>query len=343
MELPDKLLPGDLIEMRRRVRAASDAQAKYRQLRSLRLDALDLPLLRDARSRLGAGLPDPHRACSQALGFPVYEVRDRAGAGWRGAIIVDKGSPWLVYADSHDKFHSRAPSALKTLHNANKLAPTSIDLRLKAADDNDSLDRQQQLALLDAMLVALGDAVAARADTSVDMSATRVPEALLSIGIDDVPADGWDVQDAHTHADVVSVALTLNTTNADDRRWVIATCLQFLQPDARQIESHFDSRLTSIIMLSRARLIQMLATHHEPTTYEPALAHRVVPTTLHYADKSGLTKAFVHGCAIRAVCGQWWVPAGSDETFPELPICEDCEAELPVAQALKALLRDSPR
>jgi hypothetical protein len=38
----------------------------------------------------------------------VFEVRDRDGAGWRGAVVLDEGNdPWLVYVEKHDRFHHR--------------------------------------------------------------------------------------------------------------------------------------------------------------------------------------------------------------------------------------------
>lgn len=45
----------------------------------------------------------------------------------------------------------------------------------------------------------------------------------------------------------------------------------------------------------------------------------------------------VLGSAVRAVCGDWFVPTGDGEQ--PLPVCQRCEAEQPIAQLVLDLIR----
>ena len=57
---------------------------------------------------------------------------------------------------------------------------------------------------------------------------------------------------------------------------------------------------------------------------------------LHYTGKVGLTKAYVEGNAVRAVCGQWWIPIGDESTHVDLPVCPECERKSPSQMELRA-------
>lgn len=96
-------------------------------------------------------------------------------------------------------------------------------------------------------------------------------------------------------------------------------------------ESIYRNELTIHVLVTRAGLMQLLATDRPllPVEDRPASA----PLTLHYTAKRSLAHAFVYGHAVRAVCGQWWVPVGDGKTHAELPICADCEREEPFAQS----------
>lgn len=340
--MPDKLLPDHVSAILARVRAAADGATKYRLLCQLALYDLDVPLLRDARTRWASGQPDLHRACTEKLGFNMYEVRDRAGAAWRGGVVMCEGSPWLVHADDHDAFHRHAPAAVKLLHRQGKLLPGPLDFKLKADDDSNLAEKAEQVTLLRALLAALHVATTTRRAAPVSTKYTRAATAVLTVHVNDVPADGWETEEAHNFADIVSLSLSLRAVDNAVLKWVIATCLPFLQPDSSQVESFYDASLTSVIMMSRARLVQLLADPDTITVQRSSSQVTQAPAVRHYVDKASMTAAFVYGFAVRAVCGQWWVPAGDGEHYPELPICSDCETELPAAQALRTLLNEAP-
>lgn len=350
--MPSSLLPALVNDVFARVRAAQDGETRARILEELRLYELDVNLLRDARSFIGRDtLPNTWSNAATQLGFPVWELRDRVGAGWRGALIFhrdqqlpqsadqqgDHSDPWLVYADSHDSFQNSAISSMKQLDRDGKLRPSPLDLRIRAAEDQELEDREGRARLLHVVLDALSESLETQGDTAV-ATGPDLPKCSLSVTVTDIPADGWEAGDAHEHGDVVTLTLTLDSSDEVATKWILQTCVPFLQPDTSQVEPLYRKTLTLSILLSRAKLVQLIA-DPRPLKYQPRRDFPPQPTVLHYTDRFSLTHAFVYGRAVRAVCGDWWVPIGDDTTHTNLPICADCDLEMPVAQALKDLLR----
>lgn len=359
--IPDSLLPIEVTQVFARARGTDDLETKWRILSELRLYDLKMNLLEDARSRLNGKLPDSWQDSREKLGFPVYEVRDRTGQAWRGGVILIKEdppvpddschleaessdrvssiSPWMVYANTHTLFLKNATKSIGNLHTAGNLHPRPVDYQLREVEDQEINARERKRQLLHALLNALQEALTLDKDAPVNTADAQCPEVSLSVAISDVPKEGWDVSNAHEYADILSLTMVVTASNNDARNWVLETCIPFLQPDENQREPHWaNNRMTVSMLLTRARLTQLLANGHSQD-YVPPANDPPAPTVLHYAaDKSGITQAFVYGSAVRAVCGRWWIPVG-DATTHDLPICRDCEADLPAAQALKNLLR----
>lgn len=82
--------------------------------------------------------------------------------------------------------------------------------------------------------------------------------------------------------------------------------------------------------------MQLLATDRPVLPVEDRIPP--APVALHYTAKASLAEAYVLGRAVRAVCGQWWVPVGDGTTHSTLPICHDCDREAPFAQTVRDLL-----
>lgn len=226
---------------------------------------------------------------------------------------------------------------MKQLDNDGILRPSTLDVRIREVEDEEIEDYKRRAKLLHAVLDALEHTLKTHRDTLVSTDAD-LPKFALSVTITEIPADGWDAEDAHEHGDVVTLSLTLGSSDEVARKWILQTCVPFLQPDQSQVEALYAETLTLSILLSRAKLTQLLATPR-PTSYRPRENFPPPPTVLHYADRYSLTHAFVFGRAVRAVCGNWWIPIGDDTTHADLPICAECDSELPAAQALKSLLQ----
>ena len=89
---------------------------------------------------------------------------------------------------------------------------------------------------------------------------------------------------------------------------LLKTCVPFIQPDTSMQDPLYNREgLSVVLVVTRGRLMQLLATDDAPDL--PTAAHTPPPPQqLHYTGKVGLTKAYVEGNAVRAVCGQWWIP-----------------------------------
>ena len=76
-----ELLPPTTAKALRHARKVEDPAAKMRLLAELELSSLDIPLLRDARSRFSTGRPDRQDEMTAKAGQTIYEVRDHSSAG----------------------------------------------------------------------------------------------------------------------------------------------------------------------------------------------------------------------------------------------------------------------
>lgn len=118
---------------------------------------LSHPLLSDADSFFSHGLrPDKHRG-SSIEGKTVYEVRDRGGAAWRGAVIFLAPVPWLIYAATHDHFHSETQEFLKK--SKGSALPQKLDLVIHAMDEKRKKLAAERQKSLRAFLSILDQAV----------------------------------------------------------------------------------------------------------------------------------------------------------------------------------------
>lgn len=97
-----------------------------------------------------------------------------------------------------------------------------------------------------------------------------------------------------------------------------------------------DGSLLLSLVITHARLAQ-LATTLDETHGTKAPDGTPTPTLLHVVGKRDLVEGMVLGRAARALCGTWFVP--HFDASSGLPICTECEAAQPVAQAVLDRLR----
>ena len=321
-----------------------DKNAKVRNLASMDLSHLDVNLLNDGRTLLSGGaFPDIHRASSKAAGQNVYELRDRAGAAWRGAGIADieSNTMWLLHVLPHDRFHGEAASYIKKQKNIGRLGPTQLDLRILALDRQRRGNKANRVEVLQALIAALQRSQAIQSPAPVNMPKSPSLESVeMFVRVSDVPADpgDWDPSTAHTRAGMVSVEIELAAIASATRAWLLQVCLPFLQDDQSMIEAIYLQTLSVLVLVPESKLMQLLSLDDSDLSgiapYEPSM-----PTHLHYTAKASLTEAYVEHKAVRAVCGAWWIPIGDETTHSELPICEVCESERPFADAVSRVLR----
>lgn len=321
------------------LRAAKQANgdARNAMVARLRFSRIEHALLDDARTRLREGLPDVHQAATRAAKRPVYEVRSRTGAAWRGAVVQDaNGVFWLVYAARHDLFHKTVADIMK----GSGWQPSKLDEQILRNDrvDEDAADRS--VRTLAALRSAISDAVSSgrteRFEVAVDDAAVS---STIELGIEhDQPANS--VADAGSSGSVLSLIVRINGGNADLRDELIRTCVPYLQPDPALRDQVYgkDSALELVMTVSHARLTQIIGDFASGSA-ESAVASGVPsPVALHYANKIATTEAYVLGRAVLALCGSWFVPSISERS--DLPVCDECERIHPAAQALLDHLRE---
>lgn len=165
---------------------------------------------------------------------------------------------------------------------------------------------------------------------------TRFASASLSVQVTEALDPEWDPVDAHEQVGDLVVRIGFGSSGSAIRDELIRTCVPFLQPDSSMRESIIRDELIVQILVTRASLMQLLATERPLLPVEDRKPPP--PTTLHYTAKWSLTEAFVTGRAVRAVCGQWWVPVGDESTHAALPLCPECEQETPFAQTARDLI-----
>lgn len=331
-----ELLPPTTAKALRHARKVEDPAAKMRLLAELELSSLDIPLLRDARSRFSTGRPDRQDEMTAKAGQTIYEVRDHSSAGWRGAVVApDDDCAWLVYFDAHDRYHSAGPTTINTKSKNNKLGPSALDRRIRGLERD---IRQSSQARAD-LLGALVDSLIASSHTTARVvveTPTRFASAPLSVQVTEALDPEWDPVDAHEQVGDLVVRIGFGSSGSAIRDELIRTCVPFLQPDSSMRESIIRDELIVQILVTRASLMQLLATERPLLPVEDRKPPP--PTTLHYTAKWSLTEAFVTGRAVRAVCGQWWVPVGDESTHAALPLCPECEQETPFAQTARDLI-----
>lgn len=331
------MLPRDAARALQHARSIDDHEARIRVLAALGLSTLDIPLLRDARSRFAGGLPDPHKEMTATAGTPVYEVRDRTGAAWRGALVKLNTDPsaWLILVDAHDRFHRAGPKVLLDKVRNGALGPSALDTRLRDIEQEGSRLAVERAALLesliDSLITAAGTATPERVSTS-----GMFADARITVQISEPIAAEWDVTSAHEETSEVAIRLGLSSRSDDMRDELLRTCVPFLQPDSSLWESLYRTELIVQVVLTRAGLMQLLSTDLPLLPVEDRQVPP--PTALHYTAKRSLSQAFVSGRAVRAVCGQWWVPIGDDHTHANLPVCPDCDRDAPFAQVVHDIL-----
>ncbi len=308
---------------------------KNRDWANLSLYGIDHPLLNDARSRFAAGVPDTHQVSTRAAGRRVFEVRDRSGAAWRGAVVLDdQGDPWLVYADRHDAFHATA----RNFFEAGSYLPIAAEYTLRDREEAAIAFLAWRKELLRGLAAAIVQAMRSHEEVQTTIAGHRTTDqATFEVSLEHDTAAG-SVDEAHESSSLVTLVLRVRTRTADEfRQEVLNTVLPFLQPDPDQYESVFgrDGSMTHLITMSQGRLIQFAAA--APDTQSPTPADAPPPTCLHYVGLTYLTEAYIEGRPVRGVCGTWFVPTRDESAG--LPVCPRCDAEKPIAEALLQLMR----
>ena len=290
------------------------------------------PLLRDAAQRFEHGMPTPHKSTSEAAGRPIYEVRSRSGAAWRGAVVLDDdGDPWLIWAAKHDEFHRQAQRVLASSKLENWL-PRPVEYKLRAREEEAQRHVRWQIDAMGSMLLAIAEVLKSesqRAEIAVP-SQDGIP---LKLGIEldhDQPSEYAEDDES------IMIIARMDGDGMDD---FVRFIVPALQRDSTRISAEYglDGMLELWITVTRAELTQALAAVELPPEEWGAPAPPRPMSALHYVDKSALAAHLVLGEASRGLCGQWFVPTRDEHA--DLPVCPRCEEVKPAAEQTAALIR----
>lgn len=333
----DKFVDATMCRLVKKLPGA-DRETKRRILAQLSFTYLEHPLLQDADSFFTRGaLPELHKA-TKLEGKPVYEVRDRTkGPAWRGAVVLHQESPWLVYADKHDRFHATAAKFFKD--SKEKALPSAIDLKILQQDR----ERQEQTKLDQSVLIVfielLEEAIRSPGRSCERQFLYLEEEISVSIELSPLTERELSVDQMHENLCDVEVSLEIGASNPKIRARAISLWIPFLQEDPSLREAVYGSSgpdaLNFVIFIDLARVTQLISDSRQEgkiTDYTP-----LPPRYRHYTARAPLTEAYVEGKAVQGLCGVLFVPT-RDGQEPALPICSECEKRQPVAQTLIDLI-----
>ena len=227
---------------------------------------------------------------------------------------------------------------MERLSKANSLGPSKLDLTLYELSQYEHNVKCTQAELLLNLQRALEQALKTTKASPVALPKNEdFRGADLVIDIDSADEFEWNPQTAHEELDMVRIRLTMQTYSAAMSELLLQTCIPFLQPDSSMIEAVQRKDVIVQILMTRARLVHVLgsSSHEHPVKH----FNPPQPSVLHYTAKVSLTEAYVRGIAVQAICGQWWVPIGDENTHKGLPICPECDEEVPFTQFVRSILR----
>ncbi|WP_443444864.1 DUF3039 domain-containing protein [Glutamicibacter arilaitensis] len=324
----------------------SSREAREQILSSLDLSSIDHDLIKDAQSYFDNGsFPDRHVAATNSRRKkngktkPVYEVRSKVGAAWRGGIVIDDfGDPWLVYAAPHDKFHDTAPSFFA---DETKYLPVSSDYKLRDKEELTRITQEQDIQylrqLLEILTKALMDSPAEHL-TQLHGQANDVVQVSVSV----TPGEPAKTpQKLHESLGEVTIELKIPADNYTLRDRVLGLYVPFIQPDPTLREQVFSKdyeNLTVFMTVSHVQLAQLLVVDDTQTISKVHTGK--LPVARHFFSKELLPAAYIQCTPLPTLCGLWLVPSRDGQFASDLPICADCEENQPVAQLLINLLRE---
>ncbi|SER66511.1 DUF3039 domain-containing protein [Corynebacterium cystitidis] len=293
----------------------------------------DVALLSYCADRFRASRFEQHRAMSAEAHLPVFEARDTVSPAIRGAVIYDESTDcyWLIHVDRHDEFHKSGATKIKGLKAAGSLGPSSADVKILEHARQEELWADFRVATLRALIDALRGSLEGRSEKAFTVCFPQTDNVYeLSVSVDAVADDAWLESRPEADFDMVVLIIPAERMSPLDLQELLRTCVPFVQPDECLIEARYGKNYEAHMVVARGKIHQILGTasHELPTQRCDPPA----PSVIHYTHKNSLTRAYVEGLAVEAVCGRWWVPVGDDKTHAHLEVCPDCAREEPIAQ-----------
>ena len=299
--------------------------------------SLDSVLIEDFRYKYENRHADTQQTMIRIAGQPVYECREKVRPAWRGAVIFPKDcqDAWLILVGTHEHYHNGGPRSLKAQRSAGYIGPSELDKHLRDICVEDIERKEQRRQLYEAFIDALRLAVKEETEAPVTLPEGEIFEGgSVTLAVAPQVITEGDLESAHEDVLVVTLKMA-QKTRYEAKQFVTKIGMNLIQPAEDEYYSIIKADTKIEFFVSRARLLQLLALAISDVPTEDFQPPE--PRVLHWAMKKRLVEAYVEGTAVQAVCGKWWVPVGDEKTHNTLPVCPDCEAEQPAAQALESL------
>ncbi len=292
-----------------------------------------LPLVTYAQKRFDQNIFERWKS----VDFPVFETRERDEPVWRGAVVhPDDEYAWLIYVEEHDLFHKQAGSLLRKMRTAGTLGPDRLDWQILDRQKEQETAQNQQIDQMRRFLKAIEAATALGGRQRVNCGAMHV-----EVELETAPFEEWDLPSAHKEIDLIKINIPRVNDHWHAAQSFLKMVLAVTAAEDDMVEQTQTRDLKLLVAVSRAQLASYL---DYPVNWEKSNLNGVPePKFLHYSAVDDFTESLVTGRVSRAVCGKWWVPIGDESTHSHLPVCPDCESELPAATLLRNLIRDLDR
>ncbi|CAO1652766.1 hypothetical protein NYA9BBAC_02048 [Salinibacterium sp. NYA9b] len=255
------------------------------------------------------------------LRSPWFEIRAEQ---WRGAVVDPKndGNYWLVAAGLRregdtDNFYDVLER--KSKENLLSILPSTRDetlRKIQALDAESSANKRAAVgALFDALRSFDLDLTLFEWSSTVALPACFSSMG-VTIGIDRIATDA-----------LITIEIEMEDFGESQARGELLHLLQApFECDMEKWEANSSPnprRLIYSATVPLARLRQLVSSSRiegQPETTAAPSSHLVISRS-HFARKASLADATVFGLAVRAICGQWFVPSQDPS---DLPSCRTC-------------------
>ncbi|WP_342371857.1 DUF3039 domain-containing protein [Propioniciclava soli] len=259
--------------------------------------------------------------------FPLWEVKT---GQWRGGIHLDpqSGVAWLVVAglakgdhEDRDDFYQRVQREHAT-GDPTRWLPTDLDQRLLKRETAARLMTEWELLIQRQLFDALRS-VSGGGTTRVEIGhphSGRGALAVLDITVTPVRDDSYEADEM----EVTVMPASAQAGSALVWQLTIRSLITFSPPE-QGWDRYRDTY--SVIeepgyFAARAAELAVMVNDHELAVSQPG-GHA------HFTHRHHLAGKTVHGEAVRALCGVFFVPKRDHEALPTCPRCEQRMDELP--------------
>lgn len=217
------------------------------------------------------------------------------------------------------------------------LGPSPLDLAIAEQHERTVKLEAEEKKLLKTVLSAIKTATIEEREVSFTIRGD-FPDSYLQaeVSVQSTSFEEWEIEEAADEIDMIMLRVGLGSDWEFFERF-ISLFRRYLQPDKTMVDQLGGNPYVIHCAVTRAHLLSLLDIPADQLPTKLLVAEE--PKVFHYVDKTAMVESLVTGKAAQAVCGEWWIPIGDEQTHAGLPVCPDCQKEEPFAQAFRRFLR----